>query len=387
MNGMRALGGGAPIAKLQELVRTEKGSDDERNIQVRSASKLRQNGWVQAFYLGALFCAVAWLGATSSASSRHLSTARMVYANGEQSPAEQNGTSQSRESNSAVPSTQPNSPAATYVGAEACSQCHYDKFVSYQNQPHSMSSDPRTPGSHEGCESCHGAASNHVGGGGGRGVGGLMSFAKALPTDTKNAACLQCHTRGYVAFWHGSKHDEAKLACVDCHQIHGGNNKLLASPSQQQLCTRCHQQIRASLLKSSHHPLREEKMFCTNCHNPHGTQTEKLIAANSVNDKCYECHAEKRGPFIWDHPPVRESCLNCHDPHGSANEPLLVMKKPLLCQRCHSDAFHPGQLLAIPAGGKTTVYQQPPMLQYRACTNCHVMIHGSNHPSGKFFHR
>ena len=214
-----------------------------------------------------------------------------------------------------------------------------------------------------------------------------MSFAKALPTDTKNAACLQCHTRGYVAFWHGSKHDEAKLACVDCHQIHGGNNKLLASPSQQQLCTRCHQQIRASLLKSSHHPLREEKMFCTNCHNPHGTQTEKLIAAYSVNDKCYECHAEKRGPFIWDHPPVRESCLNCHDPHGSANEPLLVMKKPLLCQRCHSDAFHPGQLLAIPAGGKTTVYQQPPMLQYRACTNCHVMIHGSNHPSGKFFHR
>jgi hypothetical protein len=27
------------------------------------------------------------------------------------------------------------------------------------------------------------------------------------------------------------------------------------------------------------------------------------------------------------------------------------------------------------------------MLQYRACTNCHVMIHGSNHPSGKYFHR
>jgi RNA polymerase subunit RPABC4/transcription elongation factor Spt4 len=27
------------------------------------------------------------------------------------------------------------------------------------------------------------------------------------------------------------------------------------------------------------------------------------------------------------------------------------------------------------------------MLQYRACTNCHIMIHGSNHPSGHFFHR
>jgi hypothetical protein len=24
---------------------------------------------------------------------------------------------------------------------------------------------------------------------------------------------------------------------------------------------------------------------------------------------------------------------------------------------------------------------------YRACTNCHVQIHGSNHPSGKFWQR
>lgn len=298
-----------------------------------------------------------------------------------------NGQAQVSVSSSTATPTAPAEPA-TFVGAELCSRCHYDKFVSYQNQPHSMSGDPRTPAAHEGCESCHGAASNHVGGGGGRGVGGLMNFSKTLPTAAKNAVCLTCHTRGYVAMWHGSKHDEAKLACVDCHQIHGGNNKLLAQPSQQQLCTRCHQQIRASLMKSSHHPLREEKMFCTNCHNPHGTQTERLIAANSVNDKCYECHGEKRGPFIWEHPPVRESCLNCHDPHGSSHEPLLVMKKPMLCQRCHSNVFHPGQLLTVPAGSaSTSVYKQPGMLQYRGCTNCHVMIHGSNHPSGKFFHR
>jgi DmsE family decaheme c-type cytochrome len=278
-------------------------------------------------------------------------------------------------------------PPAEYVGAELCSRCHYDKFVSYQNTPMSMRGDPRTPGAHEGCESCHGAASNHVGGGGGRGVGGLMNFSKTLPAAQKNAVCLTCHTRGYVALWHGSKHDEAKLACVDCHEIHGGNPKLLAEPSQQQLCTRCHQQIRTALMKPSHHPLREEKMFCTNCHNPHGTQTEKLIAANSVNDKCYECHGEKRGPFVFEHPPARESCVNCHDPHGSSHEPLLVIKKPMLCQRCHSNEFHPGQLLTIPAGSHSTVYQQPGMLQYRSCTNCHVMIHGSNHPSGKFFFR
>jgi DmsE family decaheme c-type cytochrome len=259
------------------------------------------------------------------------------------------------------------------------------------NQPHSFSGDPRTPASRFGCESCHGPASNHVGGGGGRGVGGLMNYAKDKPTAERNAACLACHTRGYVALWHGSKHDNAKLACVDCHTIHGGNPKLLAWPSQVQLCTRCHQQIRNKIMMASHHPIREEKLVCTSCHNPHGTQTIKLIAANSVNDKCYECHAEKRGPFLFEHPPVRENCLNCHDPHGTPHEPMLVMKKPLLCQRCHSNQFHPGQLLSEPVGanGKPSqpVYAGPPQLMYRACTNCHVMIHGSNSPSGKFFHR
>ena len=115
-----------------------------------------------------------------------------------------------------------------------------------------------------------------------------------------------------------------------------------------------------------------------------------MIAANSINDKCYECHAEKRGPFLWEHPPVRESCLNCHDAHGSSHEPMLVVKKPLLCQRCHSNGNHPSVLYALsPAGqptGKPTA-QLAPQLQYRACTNCHVTNHGSNSPSGKFWHR
>jgi DmsE family decaheme c-type cytochrome len=282
------------------------------------------------------------------------------------------------------------SAGATYVGAETCAQCHYDKFVSYMNQPHSHGGDPRTPGSRFGCESCHGPASNHVAGGGGRNVGGLMNFSKAVPTSERNAVCLQCHTRGSTALWHGSTHDERKLACMDCHAVHGGNQKLLQQPTQQQLCTACHQQVRTALMKTSHHPLREEKMQCTSCHNPHGTQAPRLIAANSINDKCVECHSEKRGPFLFEHPPVRENCLNCHDPHGSSHEPLLVVKKPLLCQRCHASGFHPSVLYAQSAADRSagrTVYQSYAQLPYRSCTNCHVNIHGSNSPSGKFWHR
>ncbi len=149
-------------------------------------------------------------------------------------------------------------------------------------------------------------------------------------------------------------------------------------------------------MRPSHHPIREQKLLCTDCHNPHGTVTERLISATSVNNKCYECHAEKRGPFLWEHPPVRENCLNCHEPHGSTHEPLLRVKRPLLCQRCHNTLGHPSVLWARSRDEEArglTPYElrrqglAATMLFQRSCTNCHVNIHGSNHPSGKFWHR
>ena len=69
-----------------------------------------------------------------------------------------------------------------------------------------------------------------------------------------------------------------------------------------------------------------------------------MISADWVNEKCLECHTEKRGPFLWEHAPVRENCLNCHDPHGSNHDKMLVAKQPYLCQRCHLNTRHPGTL-------------------------------------------
>jgi len=123
------------------------------------------------------------------------------------SPQPPQGTTRNLDQAGALP-LRATAAGVSYVGSEACAQCHYDKFVSYMNQPHSHSGDPRTPGSRFGCESCHGPASNHVSGGGGRNVGGLMTFSNAVPTQDRNAVCLQCHTRGNTALWHGSTHDE-----------------------------------------------------------------------------------------------------------------------------------------------------------------------------------
>ena len=83
-------------------------------------------------------------------------------------------------------------------------------------------------------------------------------------------------------------------------------------------------------------PIREGKVACTDCHNPHGSVTESLLKKDSVNEVCYTCHAERRGPFLFEHAPVRENCLNCHDPHGSINEYSLKVSRPRLCFECHS---------------------------------------------------
>jgi DmsE family decaheme c-type cytochrome len=122
-------------------------------------------------------------------------------------------------------------------------------------------------------------------------------------------------------------------------------------------------------------------MECTSCHNPHGSPTPKLLLASSTNETCFTCHADKRGPFLWQHAPVVENCANCHDPHGSTHEKMLKLSRPRLCQQCHQGTGHPI------APRSPTVAADYPFVFNRQCSNCHVNIHGSNHPSGFAFTR
>lgn len=278
-----------------------------------------------------------------------------------------------------------------YVGAETCKTCHEDKYESYIKTAMGNKLNPDTPAAKHECETCHGPGKAHVDAGGGKGVGGIKnpSVKSPLPVKEKNAICLQCHSAGNRAMWQGSMHQSKGLSCTNCHSMHAGNPKNLAKPTQPETCTQCHKQIKSQINKQSHHPIKEGKVFCTSCHNPHGTVTDKLLTANSVNEKCYECHTEKRGPFLWEHPPVTENCLTCHTPHGSSHDKLLVKKVPFLCQTCHSDSRHPGGLYALSTTqtGQSVYVASSSRLFYRACRNCHAQIHGSNHPSGHTFFR
>jgi DmsE family decaheme c-type cytochrome len=269
-----------------------------------------------------------------------------------------------------------------YIGAEACRECHKTAMADFEatRKGRLFLKHPRTEAERHACENCHGPAKLHKDTGGDVGPGLLITFKGkfAAPVEERNKICLSCHAKGNRVgnriFWNGSAHDSRDVACTSCHSIMKGQ---LVKVTEIETCGQCHTQRRAQLMRSSHMPVREGKMTCTSCHNPHGTATEKLLKANSVNETCYTCHAEKRGPFLWEHPPVMESCSNCHDPHGSNHEKLLKIAKPRLCQQCHVETRHP------------TTAQRIPQVRFvfnRSCTNCHSQIHGTNHPSaaGRF---
>jgi DmsE family decaheme c-type cytochrome len=271
-----------------------------------------------------------------------------------------------------------------YVGSDTCKGCHeeLDQKFARTKMGRLMLRHPRNTKEGLGCEGCHGPGKAHVDAGGGRGVGGMITFAKndKTPVEKRNAVCLQCHQKGARLFWQGSQHESRDVACTNCHKIMEDVSPKfqLAKETVIDTCGQCHLQKRAQTMRSSHMPLREGKMTCTDCHNPHGTVTPTLLRENSTNETCYRCHAEKRGPFLYVHAPVNESCANCHDPHGSNHEKMLKVAKPRLCQQCHVETRHPttpwGRAIETRVSG-------------RSCTNCHANIHGSNHPSGRNFKR
>jgi DmsE family decaheme c-type cytochrome len=94
--------------------------------------------------------------------------------------------------------------------------------------------------------------------------------------------------------------------------------------------------------------------------------------ATGADAACIKCHADKQGPFTFEHAPVKtEGCSTCHTPHGSANPRLLTTSRVAqLCLTCHSVSHDVGAI--EPAGPQHNLNAQ-----YANCTNCHIKIHGS----------
>ncbi len=271
---------------------------------------------------------------------------------------------------------------ATYVkDDQKCMECHEEYMTDYEKTAHAKAfkHNPKADAIGMDCENCHGPMSKHLDAPKKR-PALAVSFGKeaGLASHNKASICLQCHEKGKRMQWQGSVHDRAGLSCDSCHSIRDLRVK-------EQVCYSCHPKTRAEFQRPSHIPVREGKVSCTGCHNPHGSVGPTLLNEVSVNDTCYTCHADKRGPFLWEHAPVRENCMNCHTPHGSVHANLLKVKPPFLCQQqCHAATGHPsGALSGTGLAGSSPSYA----LLGKSCLNCHPQIHGSKHPSGARFQR
>jgi len=285
--------------------------------------------------------------------------------------------------------------AAGFVGSNACKTCHADLWLNFYKNPHykSIASGTETP-EHTGCEGCHGPGKAHIEARGGKTTipraFSLMSPKQALDT------CLECHAKDLSrANIRRSEHTLNDVACNNCHSIHHSPTpKYLLARQQNEMCYGCHTQVRAQFSMPHKHRVNEGFMQCSDCHNPHGSfdatwrmgdRPRMMQQALNTEEPCLKCHIDKRGPFVFEHPPVRiEGCETCHDPHGSMNAKLL--RRPVvfpLCLECHTGADSFGtRNNGITLQSSTHNLLDP---KYQKCVTCHVMIHGSN--SDAFFLR
>lgn len=275
---------------------------------------------------------------------------------------------------------QPQPANAAGFDIAECQSCHAEAvFTNFQHTYHAT----KARGS---CSACHGDVGMHAKMMmAGEGPGPIISMKSLTPLQI-NQKCLGCHDKGRQANWHGGAHDRRKVACTSCHSVHffKSQRSQLRTARESETCFTCHAQIRSQGMRTSHHPIREGKMDCASCHDPHKAD-KGMLKADSVNDLCHGCHADKRGPFLWEHAPVRENCTLCHTAHGSNHEKLLVTKQPWLCQRCHLNTRHPGSLYDL--RNATVTGSASNRAVEHGCRNCHVQIHGTNAPSGAYLGR
>ncbi len=287
-------------------------------------------------------------------------------------------------------------PGATYVGSETCLECHEDLAKDRGNIHMSIASFEVAGGYKTGCESCHGPGSLHMRGDGDPSK--IIKFSHGISPEEVAGVCTTCHQLDELMNWPGSIHAERDVACTDCHKVHHNHNRsLLVKANQMELCGSCHGDVTSQVQLLSHHPVREGKMRCSDCHNPHGSSSvdEGMLRTDErVNDLCLKCHTRYQGPFVYEHDPVVEDCLICHDPHGTVANNLLKQQEPFLCLQCHEAHFHAARASSledhsIPGGGSPydegrkiagTNYGFQKSFMTK-CTQCHQYIHGSDYTS------
>lgn len=279
--------------------------------------------------------------------------------------------------------------SAGYVGTENCLKaCHeHDKIEKdFKLSVHGAQIDAATGLPLVNCESCHGPGSEaieHARENNECDFDTLLQIDE-FPSKAQSLVCLKCHSAAStptLQHWSASTHANSDVSCYDCHDLHQGPQQKVPRDEMDDLCYKCHKDVKMAFNQFSHHPVPENKVSCIDCHNPHGTTQPKDLKGYTVRETCTRCHMGKQGPFIYEHADVTEDCTNCHRPHGSPNNPLLTTSQPFLCMQCHpghNSDRRPGLVNGAVESGQTENFQQA---FYSRCTDCHSAIHGTDVPS------
>ncbi|HKZ52382.1 MAG TPA: DmsE family decaheme c-type cytochrome [Candidatus Acidoferrales bacterium] len=281
------------------------------------------------------------------------------------------------------PAVAPPAQAGEYAGGDQCLACH-DIEEAFKKNPHYKSwADESLPWSERGCETCHGPGQAHIDGGGD--TTQIFRFTQASAAEISDQ-CLDCHLKQTEAMSNflRNEHGLNSVACTECHSVHKSHTaQFLLKARQPALCYDCHNEVRGQFNRPFHHKVNEGLIKCTDCHDQHGGYTSftsglvaniRQMRGSTGNwEACFECHADKQGPFVFEHQPVRiDGCGSCHFPHGSSNPRLLIRSEVrALCLECHT-------AVGGDPGPEAPSFHDQRRPWYQNCTTCHLDIHGSN---------
>lgn len=232
----------------------------------------------------------------------------------------------------------PDVPGAEYIGSKECAQCHDEIYRDFQTASHARLQAKGPNAINMGCESCHGPGSLHAQSGGDK-----TTPANFRPGDVRVLPAPQ------------------RQATV--HPRPTSEN-----------CFECHLEVRGKFALPHHHQVPEQRINCSDCHDPHkGPAVKGGTALLAENENCLRCHGTQRGPFVFEHEAIRNGCTSCHDPHGSINQKMLTVRNHNLCLNCHFQQVRSGRVLI--GGSDHTV-----RVQQGTCwtAGCHEAVHGSH---------
>jgi DmsE family decaheme c-type cytochrome len=256
-------------------------------------------------------------------------------------------------------------PAQEKPSDDDCLLCHDTMAASLKGSVHQLTSQGKEATLTVSCADCHKGGANHMDD---PSVDNIGSPARMNPADQAEV-CASCHTTEHQeAMISTDPHGEAGLGCVDCHKVHGNQNRALVKDDGDNYCKTCHTNVALQFMRRSSHPFDAGVLSCVSCHDVGSVQDP--LRQVGLDWRCQSCHPEQAGPYPFEHEVVYDyrvnggGCVECHQPHGSSNDRLLNQPGNGTCNYCHG----------VPPLHRT---MHSGLGSKLACVDCHSDIHGS----------